>query len=724
MGSGGKFALGEESSEEVHSILQEIAFICDSSIFALAGLIAYVKLQPCLTLANVGWSLLMFVLLHLVRAAVVLLFMPLLSRMGYGLTFKEATILVYGGMRGAVGLSLALMVELNHAIDDKYSNLVNFHVCAVVFLSLVVNGTTCGYLYKWIEVYPTSVYTSNVFTIVGDLVNADVRESFATSHRGPAFVGPGASAAMRLQQLNAVKAIVPDMAEVAMQGELYLLPHLRSLLEEHLAMATTPMPPTTPTPDTAGGGDIEGGDIEGGDIEGGDIEGGDIEGGDIEGGDIEGGDIEGGAASPLSPGHSHDSLSITLPGIALNGEGEGEGEGGGGEGEGENGEGEGGGGEGEGENGEGEGGEGQEHRFETRGVTPLALVDASTGGALRRSTVYCKGGAPLVRVMQSIHSSCHAPTATPGGHSMATQLRGPLHTLPLGSFGGTSGLHKPEDATKIWFHTVLNCMLNSFEEEHAAGCLGYFAITRLTEAVSAATDVVDTLTLDGSNHPLIDPLQVMYASLDFDSAMGNYLEVKMGVFRALSRFGWPGQYIASLWLYFHVEIRLEMLSAMGHAFETIEDFLDKAKAQHEDTDGDSTVDGELRDDLKGRFIASLGVVRDIRRSIAQQLVMIHRECPQSAACAATLLAGETMMHTAIERVVLYAKHGLLGNAMKELMIEKLKRQQARCDCTFPCSSNLTSFEDFLVHREDERSSWRESILFRASDVHTNIDQCI
>ena len=36
---------------------------------------------------------------------------PLLKRTGYGLTWQEGAVLVYGGLRGAVGLALALIVE-------------------------------------------------------------------------------------------------------------------------------------------------------------------------------------------------------------------------------------------------------------------------------------------------------------------------------------------------------------------------------------------------------------------------------------------------------------------------------------------------------------------------------------------------------------------------------------------------------------------------------------
>jgi NhaP-type Na+/H+ or K+/H+ antiporter len=38
-------------------------------------------------------------------------FMKFLKNMGYGLTWKEVYVLTYGGLRGAVGISFALIVS-------------------------------------------------------------------------------------------------------------------------------------------------------------------------------------------------------------------------------------------------------------------------------------------------------------------------------------------------------------------------------------------------------------------------------------------------------------------------------------------------------------------------------------------------------------------------------------------------------------------------------------
>ena len=39
-----------------------------------------------------------------------MMFFPLLSRIGYGLSWQSALVIIWGGLRGAVGLSLALII--------------------------------------------------------------------------------------------------------------------------------------------------------------------------------------------------------------------------------------------------------------------------------------------------------------------------------------------------------------------------------------------------------------------------------------------------------------------------------------------------------------------------------------------------------------------------------------------------------------------------------------
>lgn len=71
------------------------------------------------------------------------MFSPVLRKLGYGLSWRNAVVLTWGGLRGAVGLAMALIVvqtkEINFAtIGSK----VLFHTSGIVVLTLLVNATT------------------------------------------------------------------------------------------------------------------------------------------------------------------------------------------------------------------------------------------------------------------------------------------------------------------------------------------------------------------------------------------------------------------------------------------------------------------------------------------------------------------------------------------------------------------------------------------------------
>ncbi|PHT24893.1 Sodium/hydrogen exchanger 8 [Capsicum baccatum] len=81
-----------------------------------------------------------------IYAVVVGVLYPFLRYFGYGLDWKEAFILVWGGLRGAVALSLSLSVKRSsdgsQYISSGTGTLFVFLTGGVVFLTLIINGST------------------------------------------------------------------------------------------------------------------------------------------------------------------------------------------------------------------------------------------------------------------------------------------------------------------------------------------------------------------------------------------------------------------------------------------------------------------------------------------------------------------------------------------------------------------------------------------------------
>lgn len=58
-------------------------------------------------------------------------FSPILMRIGYGLSWQNAVVAAWGGLRGAVGLALALQVYIDHPlVGGKVRHGTNFNTPA------------------------------------------------------------------------------------------------------------------------------------------------------------------------------------------------------------------------------------------------------------------------------------------------------------------------------------------------------------------------------------------------------------------------------------------------------------------------------------------------------------------------------------------------------------------------------------------------------------------
>ena len=62
------------------------------------------------------------------------------------MTFNQIILCTYAGLRGAVGLSLALMVATSPGIDRYIQDLVLLNVAGIALLTLLINATTTAKL--------------------------------------------------------------------------------------------------------------------------------------------------------------------------------------------------------------------------------------------------------------------------------------------------------------------------------------------------------------------------------------------------------------------------------------------------------------------------------------------------------------------------------------------------------------------------------------------------
>eukprot|EP00755_Sulcionema_specki_P032565 Sspe_Gene.99001::Locus_72415_Transcript_1_1_Confidence_1.000_Length_4617::g.99001::m.99001 len=139
-----------EVEHMLHGFWGILVFITNTLIFALAGLIVAKRAFKDIQLQDYGYLVFLYLALNIVRGLTMLICTPaMMCLKSYSLDLKNSLLVGWGGLRGAVGLALALIVENDTDIHCTYPMIgprFIFFVSGIVILTLVINGMTTQYL--------------------------------------------------------------------------------------------------------------------------------------------------------------------------------------------------------------------------------------------------------------------------------------------------------------------------------------------------------------------------------------------------------------------------------------------------------------------------------------------------------------------------------------------------------------------------------------------------
>lgn len=126
------------------SFWELLTYIANTLIFIIVGIVIAEKV-------DFSWShcailLLVYIALNIIRYITIMMLYPIMKRSGYGLNKKESIILTWGGLRGALGMTLSLMVSYTPAIPEEIRSQVLFFTAGTVTLTLCINATTMRWL--------------------------------------------------------------------------------------------------------------------------------------------------------------------------------------------------------------------------------------------------------------------------------------------------------------------------------------------------------------------------------------------------------------------------------------------------------------------------------------------------------------------------------------------------------------------------------------------------
>ena len=117
----GRTRISPEVQHFMHEFWEFAAFVANVIIFIVVGVVIALKVQP----QPIDYLVLglVYLAIHLVRMVNIVALYPIMRKTGYGLPKKDAVVVWWGALRGAIGLALALVVygyapELEFTVKD------------------------------------------------------------------------------------------------------------------------------------------------------------------------------------------------------------------------------------------------------------------------------------------------------------------------------------------------------------------------------------------------------------------------------------------------------------------------------------------------------------------------------------------------------------------------------------------------------------------------------
>jgi NhaP-type Na+/H+ or K+/H+ antiporter len=169
------------SREIVEIVWEAIEFIGNTVIFFLAGMLfmnVTIDRHEYIRLRDFFWLLALYVILHFLRAAMVAILWKPLNMVGRPLEWKEGIVMVWSGLRGAVSLTMAIIVDIEPAVSKQMGTRVLFHVGGIAALTCVINATSSAPLLKKLGISKASSMKERMLSEFAKHLSRDVLAAF------------------------------------------------------------------------------------------------------------------------------------------------------------------------------------------------------------------------------------------------------------------------------------------------------------------------------------------------------------------------------------------------------------------------------------------------------------------------------------------------------------------------------------------------------------------
>ncbi|MEZ4329850.1 MAG: cation:proton antiporter [Polyangiales bacterium] len=144
----GRARISPSVAHFLHEFWEMLAYLANTLIFFLVGVLVAANVGVS-SLETLWLSALVFVGVVAVRFVVVFAALPLANRtVARPVDARQATLIAWGGLRGAVSLALALLVSQRSDVDPLVGQQILQVTVLVVLGTIVVNGSTTGWLLR------------------------------------------------------------------------------------------------------------------------------------------------------------------------------------------------------------------------------------------------------------------------------------------------------------------------------------------------------------------------------------------------------------------------------------------------------------------------------------------------------------------------------------------------------------------------------------------------